>query len=267
MNPMPDLRPIIASLRSRRPASGTSSAGAWTRRPRSTCTWASSLPTGQLGVLLRLHRRLVPPERDLPGGAGFAIQIHAIAEDVKDIVNLGIFCTDTACEDIFLHFMDDIVSHLLAETRPEAAMRAFLARVSLWQRFFVQGRDVHLSEEAQVGLFAELLLLRRPRHPGGRSSAAVDAWKGPEGKPQDFVLAAGALGGEMHAGEGGRPNPDFQRAAARRAALRIPDPRPRLGLAGRGRQSLACRRRGGGQVVAREAPPLAAFNDRLITAG
>jgi hypothetical protein len=148
---------------------------------------------GHIGVLLRLHRRLVPPERDRPGGAGFAIEIHAIPEDVKDIVNLGIFCTDPASEDLFVHFMHDIVSRLLEESGPEAAVRAFLTRVSLWQRFFVQGRDVHLSEDAQAGLFGELLLLRDLIIPATSPGVAVDAWKGPEGRPQDYVVAGGAL--------------------------------------------------------------------------
>jgi hypothetical protein len=192
MNLMPDLLTMIAALRN------SAGGGAIIRRrvdPSSAVDVYVGIDpsTGHIGVLLRLHRRLVPAERDRPGGAGFAIQIHTIPEDVKDIVNLGIFCTDRASEDLFLHFVQDIVSHLLAQSSPETAVRAFLSRVSLWQRFFVQGRDVHLSEDAQAGLLGELLILRDLVIPASSPGAAVDAWKGPEGKPQDYVLAGGAL--------------------------------------------------------------------------
>ena len=149
--------------------------------------------TGHLGVLLGVHRRHVPAARDLPGGTGFTLRTHVIKDDVKDVINLGIFCTDTACEDIFLHFMEDIVSHLLTECSSEAALRAFLARVSLWQRFFVQGRNAYLTEEAQLGLFGELLVLRDLIIPAVGPSTAVDAWNGPEGKPQDFTIGSVAL--------------------------------------------------------------------------
>jgi hypothetical protein len=192
MSRMPELRPIITALK------GSTGSGTIIRRrvdPASTVDVYLGIEpgTGQIGVLLRLHRRLVPAERDRPGGSGFSIQIHAIPEDVRNIVNLGIFCTDPACEDVFLHFMDDLVSHLLVENGPEAALRAFLTRVALWQRFFVQGQSGHLSEEAQVGLFGELLVLRDIIIPSVGAAAGVDSWKGPEGKPQDYLLSGGAL--------------------------------------------------------------------------
>jgi len=85
---MPDLLAMIAALRS------SVGRGAIIRRrvdPSSPVDVFVGIEpsTGHIGVLLRLHRRLIPPERDYPGGAGFAIQIHAIAEDVKDFINLG----------------------------------------------------------------------------------------------------------------------------------------------------------------------------------
>ena len=192
MSPKPDLLPIISALRK------STGGGAIIRRrvdPSSPVDVYIGLEpsTGHIGVMLRLHRRLIPAEKERPGGAGFSIQIHVIAEDVKDVVNLGIFCTDPACEDIFIHFMDDIVSRVLIETGPESALRAFLTRVSLWQRFFVQGRSAHLSEEDQVGLFGELFVFRELVIPATGPASAVDAWKGPEGKPQDFMLSGGSL--------------------------------------------------------------------------
>src|SRR4051794_11556482 len=172
MSPMPDLEAIIDSLRAEN-GSGL------VRRlvdPSSPVRVFLGIDPGvaQLGVLLPVHRRLVPAQRDLPSGSGFAVRPHAVKDDGKDVVNLGVFCTDAACEDIFLHFMDDLVSHLLAETTEEGATRTFLARVGLWQRFFVGGGGGYLSDEAQIGLLAELLQLRDLLIPTVGPSAAVD---------------------------------------------------------------------------------------------
>jgi hypothetical protein len=191
MSRMPDLGPIIASLRAE---TGTGLVRRLVDPSSPVCVYLGMEPAaGQLGVLLAAHRRLIPPQKVLPSGAGFAVRPHAVKDDGRDIVNLGVFCTDTACEDIFIHFMNDLVSHLLGATSAEAAMRTFLARVGLWQRFFVAGGGGYLSEEAQCGLFAELLTLRDLVIPAVGASDAVDAWKGPERRPQDFVLPQCAL--------------------------------------------------------------------------
>jgi hypothetical protein len=191
MSLMPDLGSIVASLRAE------TGAGLVRRLVEPTSPVSVylgiDLAVAQLGVLLPIHRRLMPAQRDLPSGAGFAVRPLAVNDDGKDIVNLGVFCTDAACEDIFRHFMDDLVSHLLAESDDERATRTFLARVGLWQRFFVGGACSYLSDEAQSGLFAELLLLRDMLIPTAGASVAVDAWRGPEGSPQDFLLSSCAL--------------------------------------------------------------------------
>jgi hypothetical protein len=190
MSQKPDLRPIVDSLR------GEEGAGLVRRLvdPASTVRvyLGIDMAGAQLGVLVAVDRRHVPEQKHLPAGAGFAVRPHAVKGDPKDVVNLGVFCTDLACEDIFLHFMDDLVGHLLRETSAESAVRTFLVRVSLWQRLFVASGSGYLSDESQCGLFAELLLLRDLLIPSA-GMGAVDGWKGPEGSPQDFILKPCAL--------------------------------------------------------------------------
>lgn len=191
MSQMPDLGPIIASLRAET-GSGLFRRLVDPKTPVSVFLGVDP-SDAQLGVLVAVHRRLIPAQKDLPVGAGFAVRPHLVKDDGKDIVNLGVFCTDSACEDIFRHFMDDLVAHLLPEPSPEGAVRTFLARVGLWQRFFVAGRGGYLTEEEQQGLFAELLLLRDLLIPSAGPANAVDAWRGPERRPQDFVFPACAI--------------------------------------------------------------------------
>jgi hypothetical protein len=269
MNPKPDLRSIISSLRS--DAGGATGGPVLRRRVDPSCPVdvfvGTESATGHLGVLLGIHRRLLPLARDLPGGAGFALRSHVLKEDVKDIVNLGIFCTDTACEDIFLPFMDDLVSHLLAETGPEAAIKTFFARVGLWQRFFVEGRGVLLSEESQCGLFAELLMMRDLVIPAVGPPAA-EAWRGPEGSPQDFVLPSCALEVKCtRAKAGGKIPISNELQLDERPFPHLVLVHVAVTMGGGNNQTLTDIVAAIRALLAASGQPLDTFNDRLITAG
>jgi hypothetical protein len=263
---MPELGPIIASLRAEE------GAGLVRRRvdPSSPldvylCT---DLEGTQLGVILAVQHLLVPLQKDLPTGAGFAVRPQVVKDDAKGVVSLGVFCTDTACEDIFLHFMEDLVSHLLAETGQEQAVRTFMARLGLWQRFFVAGSIAYLSEESQSGLFAELLLLRDLIIPSAGASAAVDGWHGPDGKPQDFVLTGCALEVKCsRAKAGGRIAISNEQQLDERPFPHLVLSYVSVTLGGGANPSLA-------DIVAEirlllgaAGRPLDIFNDKLITAG
>src|SRR4051794_36648505 len=119
MSQMPDLRPIIASLRDE---GGPGLVRRLVHPTAPVKVYLGVDPVGaQLGVVLVVHRRHIPAQKDLPAGAGFAVRPQAVKDDPKDFVSLGVFCTDAASEDIFIHFMEDLVSHLLAETSAEGA--------------------------------------------------------------------------------------------------------------------------------------------------
>jgi Putative PD-(D/E)XK family member, (DUF4420) len=266
MSQMPDLGPIIASLRAEE---GAGLVRRLVDPSAPVRVYLGVDPAGaQPGVLVAVNRRLVPEQKNLPSGAGFAVRPTAVRDDPKDVVNLGVFCTDSACEDIFLHFMNDVVSHLLREAAADAAVKTFLARVSLWQRFFVAGGDSLLSAEAQCGLFAELLMLRDILIPSAGASAAVDGWKGPEGGPQDFVLNPCAVEVKCSRAKAGAKIPisNEQQLDER--------PFPHLVLAhvaaaagGGSNQSLTDLVADVRSLLAGSGRPLDAFNDRLITAG
>ncbi len=265
MSQMPDLQPIIASLR------GEGGAGL-IRRRLDPCSpvdvYVGLEPAGkQLGVLLAVHRRLIPAHKDLPSGSGFAVRPQAVKDDPKDVVNLGVFCTDVACEDIFLPFMEDLASHLLTETGEEGAVKTFLARVSLWQRFFVAGRGVLLSDESQCGLFAELLLIRDLVIPAVGPLAA-EAWKGPEGSPQDFVLPPCALEVKCTRAKAGAKIPISnelqldERPFSHLVLVHVAVP-----LGGGNNQTLADVVAEVRSLMAAFGRPLEIFNDHLIAAG
>ena len=266
MNQMPDLRPIIASLR----IEGGS--GLVRRRvdPASAADVYLGIDAGgtQLGVLLAVQHRIVPLQGDLPSGAGFALRTQAVKDDAKGIVNLGVFCTDTACEDIFLHFMEDLVSHVLPEAGHEQAVKTFLARVSLWQRFFVAGGGACLSDEEQSGLFAEMLILRDLVIPSVGASLAVDGWKGPDGTPQDFVLTPCALEVKCSRAKAGSRIPiSNEQQLDERPFPHLVLTHVAVAAGGGTNPSLMDMVESIRAILSTTGRPLGVFNDRLITAG
>ena len=73
-------------------------------------------------------------------------------------------------------------------TNEDDVVRGFLARLRSWQIFMRRHGASPLDLEAQIGLIAELLFLRDHVLWALPPQAAVSAWVGPLGRPQDFSL-------------------------------------------------------------------------------
>lgn len=76
---------------------------------------------------------------------------------------------------------------------PESGMAVLLMRLNRWKRLLESGPRKGLSDIQLRGLFGELWFLRTVAIPGVGPLAAVHAWKGPLGAPQDFQLFDGLV--------------------------------------------------------------------------
>lgn len=76
---------------------------------------------------------------------------------------------------------------------PESGMSVILLRLNRWKRLLESGPRKGLSDIQLRGLFGELWFLRTVAIPGVGALAAVHAWKGPLGAPQDFQLFDGLV--------------------------------------------------------------------------
>ncbi|MFF5171546.1 PD-(D/E)XK motif protein [Micromonospora sp. NPDC000089] len=97
---------------------------------------------------------------------------------------------DARYKSVFDALVIDLVSGLRRVVKIPAVERPappdFVAgRILRWQNFLKAGPD-GLSEESQVGLFAELKVILRLVEEGVPVRDAVAAWTGPMGAPQDF---------------------------------------------------------------------------------
>ncbi|MEV0623995.1 PD-(D/E)XK motif protein [Nonomuraea sp. NPDC050404] len=91
---------------------------------------------------------------------------------------------------LFCALLADLVNQLRIPVPGPAT--ALVRRLGAWRRMLDRGLSTGLSPEARLGLYGELLVLREVMlHALG--SAAVRAWVGPGGAPQDFQHLSAAV--------------------------------------------------------------------------
>lgn len=91
---------------------------------------------------------------------------------------------DLRGQDVFSVLAEDLARRAVGGSEIEVARRV-LAALGRWQKFLaVAGRA--LSDEARRGLWGELYALEHLILPAVGIEAAVGAWRGPAGAPQDF---------------------------------------------------------------------------------
>lgn len=94
---------------------------------------------------------------------------------------------DTRGKDVFTALAEDLARKAVGGSEEDAARRV-IGALSRWQRFLASiGRS--LSDEARRGLWGELKILEDLLTPSVGIEAAIAAWKGPYGVPQDFQLS------------------------------------------------------------------------------
>ncbi|MCK6680983.1 MAG: PD-(D/E)XK motif protein [Thermoanaerobaculia bacterium] len=151
-------------------------------------------PGNEEALLVAFRLAKVPPAEDLPHGSGFAVQRIEL-ENGPGSQWIGLVRLSAGSLDMFSMVATDLIVTLraLAEAREEWVLHAFLARIRAWQSFMLHGRDALLGPEAEVGLHGELTFLEEVLQAGISPLIAVEAWQGPLGAAQDFLLGAGAI--------------------------------------------------------------------------
>lgn len=107
------------------------------------------------------------------------------------ITNVKISLASLRYSDLFSAFARDLY-HTLSPLRmsPEIP-RALSLRLAKWHQFFQEFGNMGLSDDAQIGLFAELWMLRKHVLTMMPGYEGVLSWQGPDGAPHDFRLKGG----------------------------------------------------------------------------
>ncbi len=124
---------------------------------------------------------------DLPATAGLSVELAPALQGVPEGQRtLAVALEDRQFADIFSVFCADLVDGISGRSAVQDAIVLLLNRLERWQRFLGQASE-GLSQQAQIGLFGELWLLREILVPVC-GIGMVDAWCGAQREPQDFVV-------------------------------------------------------------------------------
>jgi hypothetical protein len=95
--------------------------------------------------------------------------------------------------EIFMTLCSDLVEAMRRAESEIGALEIFLRRMDRWQNFLRRKRPTILNESIVKGLIGELHFLFYRLNPEIGLDAAVNAWGGPFGTPQDFCHGENAF--------------------------------------------------------------------------
>ena len=137
--------------------------------------------------LLMLVTSMAPPE--LPGAGIIDVTVNLRTDGRYNLLfRLG----RTEYQELFGRLCQDLIDTSRTAT-PESGMMVLLTRLGRWKRLLESGPRKGLSDIQLRGLFGELCFLRTVVLTGIGALAAIHAWKGPLGAPQDFQIYDGLV--------------------------------------------------------------------------
>lgn len=132
-------------------------------------------------LLFSADAAALPPRTSWPECRGLELLLEKV-DNGK--VTLLVRLRDRRGIDVFTALAEDLARRAIGGSESEAARRV-LSALARWQRFLAAiGRS--LSDEARRGLWGELKVLQDLITRTVGIEAAVMAWRGPSGAPQDF---------------------------------------------------------------------------------
>ena len=171
--------------------------GWYSRRilPGSACIVRAGLhlPAATRGLLIEVSAAAVPASVDWPECVGFITGPEVITPGPGGDVLIFVEERSPLWRELFGVMATEVVRHIARAASPADAVRVLLARLAAWQRFMSEHGPGALSDEACVGLVAELLFLEEKVLPVLPVSEALDAWLGPSRGPQDFRFEGGLV--------------------------------------------------------------------------
>lgn len=138
------------------------------------------------GLLVRVTNTAISGSVEYPRSRGFETREVSLTSCPPTHTILGVFLTDPAFTDIFTRLVDDIVQRLMETSGDLETVAEMTNRLKVWQWFMEKAGTEGLSQEAQRGLYGELLFLRKYMLENLPPLAAIQAWVGPSGGHQDF---------------------------------------------------------------------------------
>lgn len=158
-------------------------------------------PTGAKMFQVDLSPETVVHANYLKRFRGIAIEVIKLDATQKQFT---IFLLEDSLEDVFVLFLEDVLSSLVVVSNDEEALTVIHSRVNHWKDLFAKLSGETLTPERQRGLYGELLILKMLLEASGDKLKTIIAWQGPHGGNHDFVLEKIAL--EVKTTKAGAPS-------------------------------------------------------------
>lgn len=139
---------------------------------------------GQVLLVLLLPGK-PPPKQSLPRLRGIDVSVQKLGG--ASSAGLLLTLTEERNTDLFAHFCRDVIQSAATAKDNVEAVQAVLLRTLRWHALLKRGVG-RLSLLRQQGLLGELLFLETLLPPRKPAAEAIEAWKGPERAPKDFLL-------------------------------------------------------------------------------
>lgn len=146
--------------------------------------------------LFSFHGTVVEPEKlEFPDLGSIDVSLQPLSDEGHDRWELTLKLLDLSHKDIFRALCADLIEATkgLRKEEQQAAFRMIVHRLKRWQNLLRKDPRRGLSHQQKIGLFGELLILADHVLRRLGPIATVQAWRGPEGDEQDFLLPAGLL--------------------------------------------------------------------------
>lgn len=154
-----------------------------------------SFPEGLEAVVVDFPAGTIRTSDSLPSGGGFDVVSLPSESWIADREALALVRHVEGAHELFSMMSVNVLRQLeqLDMSKPRLVLDAFFVRVREWQDFMANKRRKPLSEERQVGLQGELLVLDMLVDKVQSPLLALNFWQGPLMAPQDFYVEAGAI--------------------------------------------------------------------------
>jgi hypothetical protein len=151
-------------------------------------------PDDREAVLIGFRQARFPPANQLPVGRGFAVEATR-HPSLPQLFLLALTRQQGAKIDLFEAMAHDLIALIAeaADSDEQAVANAVLARIRAWQDFMSHQRSGFLSDDEEIGLYGELVVLGQLLASLPGTGAVVEMWQGPLRGLHDFVFPHGAL--------------------------------------------------------------------------
>lgn len=156
--------------------------------PSSACGLFAAIlqPSSVPALLIVVDSDAVGAVVEFPSSRGFQVFPESVEPGHRGRTRICLVLADTDYRDVFEVLADDVAGTVAVAPTDDESVRAFLARLHVWQSFMRKHGAKGLTEEAQTGLFGELSFFSECLVGNLPAFDAVEAWRGPIGGNQDF---------------------------------------------------------------------------------